>query len=423
MQLIVAILIAGFLFFAGDLKSQIRNKSLSVPADSSEGDTEKIEMAVFEYPNWQAVDIDFLSSYYEQDGNNSPVTGGIGTEQLTDFTQKIIMSIPVNPRTTINADGGYDYYTSASTDMIEPAYSDDSAEDLRVHGNVGITRKLDPRQTIGFRLGGSVEYDYWSAQAGVNYSRLSKNENTSLSIQGQTFIDYWTLIYPVELRGQGQLVPTNARQSFNGSIGVSQVLDKKTQVSINLEGTYMNGLLSTPFHRVYFQEQGLPKVENLPTSRFKVPIGLRLNRYLTDWLVARMYYRFYWDSWGMMGHTASIELPIKITRFLSVAPSYRFHTQTAVDYYLPFKMHTSASQFYTSDTDLSALQSHAFGLGVNYQPAGGIFKANLPGKKGVTRDKRKHLYMKNLDLKYSHYQRSTGLNANIISLGIGFSIY
>ena len=146
-------------------------------------------------------------------------------------------------------------------------------------------------------------------------------------------MDYWTLIYPIELRDRGQLLDRNDRQSFNGSIGLSQVLDKRTQVSVQLEATYMNGLLSTPFHRVYFQEQQLPDIERLPNTRLKLPVGVRLNRYLTDWLVARLYYRFYWDNWGMTGHSASIELPVKLTRFLAVAPFYRYHTQTAARYF------------------------------------------------------------------------------------------
>ncbi len=418
MQLIVIFLISLFIFFSGDLKAQIRAKGLFTPSDSTKGDKDSLSMAVYEYPNWQAADIDFLSSYYEQDGNNSPVTGGVGTERLTDFTQKIIMTVPLNPRTTLNADAGYDYYTSASTDNIAPAYSDDSASDTRTHANIGLSRRMTPQQTLGFRVGGSVEYDYWSSQVGVNYGWLSKSENTAINAQGQAFIDYWSLIYPVELRGQGDLVPTNARQSYNASVGISQVLDKKTQVSLNLESTLMTGLLSTPFHRVFFQEQTLPKVERLPMSRVKLPVGVRLNRYVTDWLVARMYYRFYWDDWGIMGHTASIELPIKLNRFLSVAPFYRYHTQTAADYYQPYKVHTLNSEFYTSDTDLAALQSHSLGLGVSYHPAGGIFKMGLLGRK-----KDKHLHLKGMDLKVAHYQRSTGLNANIISFGMGFTIY
>lgn len=34
-------------------------------------------------------EVNFFSSYYKQDGNNSAVTGGIGTEKLSDFATNI----------------------------------------------------------------------------------------------------------------------------------------------------------------------------------------------------------------------------------------------------------------------------------------------------------------------------------------------
>ena len=34
-------------------------------------------------------EVNFISSYYTQDGNNSAVTGGVGTEKLTDFATTI----------------------------------------------------------------------------------------------------------------------------------------------------------------------------------------------------------------------------------------------------------------------------------------------------------------------------------------------
>jgi hypothetical protein len=37
----------------------------------------------------QFEEMNFVSSYYKQDGNNSAVTGGIGTEQLSDFAKTI----------------------------------------------------------------------------------------------------------------------------------------------------------------------------------------------------------------------------------------------------------------------------------------------------------------------------------------------
>ena len=37
------------------------------------------------------IEIDFLLNYYEQDGDNSAVTGGRGTEELSNIGTKIII--------------------------------------------------------------------------------------------------------------------------------------------------------------------------------------------------------------------------------------------------------------------------------------------------------------------------------------------
>ena len=41
----------------------------------------------------ESVEVDFLSSYYTQDGDNAAVSGGIGTEELTDVTGTFVVSI------------------------------------------------------------------------------------------------------------------------------------------------------------------------------------------------------------------------------------------------------------------------------------------------------------------------------------------
>ena len=47
-------------------------------------------------PNSKEIEANFLSSYYNQDGNNSPVTGGVGTEALTDFANVFIINVPLD---------------------------------------------------------------------------------------------------------------------------------------------------------------------------------------------------------------------------------------------------------------------------------------------------------------------------------------
>ena len=62
----------------------------------------------------ESTEVDFLTSYYTQDGINASVTGGIGNEHLTDFTPTIIVSIPLNADDVITIDAGISTYTSAS---------------------------------------------------------------------------------------------------------------------------------------------------------------------------------------------------------------------------------------------------------------------------------------------------------------------
>ena len=415
MQLIIIWCFVLVIFISQEIKAQVLK---STSDDRNIKKTPVLEQTeeIYEKPDWKKIDIDFLSSYYSQDGNRSAVTGGIGTEQLTDFTQKVIVNVPINPKMSLNVDGGYDYYSSASTDNIDNIRSSDSSSDMRVHANVGLSIQPSRQHSFSFRAGGSTEYDYQSLTGGLSYLWLSKDENTMVGWSGQAFIDKWTLFYPTELRRRGRLVPTDNRQSYNSSLSLSRVLNKKMQVALTLEATLMNGLLSTPFHRVFFQEQEEARVESLPGTRWKFPIGARLNTHLSDWLISRLYYRDYWDDWGVRAHTASIELPIKLNRFLSVYPSYRYHTQTAADYFLPFKEHSLNNEWYTSDFDLAALDSHSFGAGISYAPANGLAKVHVPFSQSTK------VVLSGIDIKYGHYKRSTGLAANIVSLGIKLEI-
>ncbi len=72
-----------------------------------------------------------------------------------------------------------------------------------------------------------------------------------------------------------------------------------------VEPSYQEGLLSTPYHRVYFTD-GTLKVEKLPGTRAKLPIGLRASYFLGDRFIIRSFYRYYQDNWGMKAHTVSL---------------------------------------------------------------------------------------------------------------------
>lgn len=405
----------------------------------------------------ETMEVDFLTSYYSQDGDNAAVSGGLGTEELTDATGTIIIAIPLNDDDVLTIDAGVSAYTSASSSNVDPfdgngeadpfvASSGASGNDVWTNLIASYSHTSDDRDQIwSAKISVSAEYDYFSFGFGGAYSKLFNEKNTELSIHGTVYLDTWNAIYPFELRpfspnGNGldngffldntitgnpsynpDFTPfeNENRNSYNLGFGFSQILHKNVQGSLSLDLIQQQGLLSTPFQRVYFADvadsfienfQLADAVEQLPDSRFKIAIGGRLNWFLNETFVLRTFYRYYSDNWGISSHTANFELPIKLSDKFTVYPSYRYYQQTAADYFRPFETAISTEQFYTSDYDLSEYKANQFGLGASYTD---IFTKAHIWKFGLKR----------IDLKFYKYDRDTAFTSSIITVGFSFEVY
>lgn len=404
----------------------------------------------------ETIEVDILSSYYSQDGENAAVSGGLGTEELTDATGTIIVSIPLNEDDVLIIDAGVSAYTSASSSNVGPfdgnnaadpfvASSGASSADTWANFTTSYSHTSDDRNQIWSALASvSAEYDYFSVGFGGSYTKLFNERNTELSIKGSVYLDSWNAIYPTELRsfapnGNGlanglfldNTITGNIdynpiftpfenenRNSYNLGVGFSQILHKKVQGFLSLDLVQQQGLLSTPFQRVYFADvadsfienfQLADAVEQLPDSRFKIAFGGRLHWYLSDRFVLRTFYRYYSDNWGLNSHTANIELPIKLTDKFTVYPSFRYYQQTASNYFRPYETALSTEEFYTSDFDLSKYVANQFGLGVSYTD---IFTKARVWKFGLKR----------IDLKFYKYDRDTAFTSSIITAGFKFEV-
>lgn len=360
-------------------------------------------------------EINLVSAYYTQNGNNSAVTGGIGTEQLSDVANTFDLQLSkfnkMGRKNTFLFELGVDHYTSASSDKIDPnSISSASMSDTRIYPSLHWGQSNEKTgNAFGFTGSFSHEYDYQSLGAGFNLTRLSKNKNTQLDFKLQAFLDTWMVILPVELRpsgtgsgsrGDSRGSDFSPRNSFSTSLAVSQVINKQLQVLLMVEPSYQHGLLATRYQRNYFTD-GSEQAENLPESRYKLPIGLRLNYFANDRFIIRTFYRYYMDNWGIKAHTAELEIPVKLTSFVSVSPFYRYNNQTGTRYFATYGQHSPSEKYFTSDYDLSALSSNFIGFGLRLSPPTGVFGLQ-------------HLSM--IELRYGHYSRSTKLISNIITL-------
>lgn len=404
----------------------------------------------------EATEIDFLMSYYKQDGVHSAVSGGRGTEELTDVTPTIVVNMPLNDDDILTVDAGISAYSSASSGNINPFDSDTpspwqassgaSASDVLSTLVLNYSHSTDDRKTIwNAHVSGAVEYDYSSIGFGGSLTRLFMGRNTELTVAANVYLDTWKPIYPKELNdfvengntlnggifndftitGNTDYNPElftfhnkKNRNSYALSLSFSQILSTKAQLALFLDLVQQDGLLSTPYQRIYFADktdffinefQLADDVERLPDNRFKFPLGARLNYYANQWLVVRTYYRYYVDDWGVSAHTANIELPVKLTDKFTIFPMYRYYKQQKSKYFAPYEQHYSSELFYTSDYDLSTFYAHQYGFGFVYTD---IFTSAKIWKIGL----------KNIDIRYNHYSRSDGLDADIVSFGTKFVI-
>lgn len=350
-----------------------------------------------------------VSSYYKQDGNNSAVTGGTGTEKLTDISNTIdVTMVKYDKKDRKNKFGfsvGIDHYTSASSDMIDlKANSSASRSDNRIYPALSWSRENESKgTTLLAGVSTSFEYDYQSYGANIGFSQKTANRMGEFTAKFQAYLDQVKLIAPIELRtneGYG----TSGRNTFALSLAYSQIINQNFQIEILGDAVQQTGYLSLPFHRVYFNDNSVHQ-EALPDKRFKIPIGLRANYFLGDKLILRAYYRYYTDDWGLKSNTFSLETPVKISPFISVSPFYRYYSQTATKYFAPYQQHTAFDDFYTSNYDLSKFDSHFYGAGIRISPKNGLF--------GVER-------LNMLEIRYGHYTKSVGMKSDIISLNVRF---
>ncbi|MDN5478747.1 MAG: DUF3570 domain-containing protein [Chryseobacterium sp.] len=357
-----------------------------------------------------------VSSYYHQDGNNSAVTGGVGSEKLTDISNTIDVTMvkydKKDRKNKFNFSVGIDHYTSASSDMIDlKANSSASHSDNRIYPALTWSRENESKgTTLMAGASFSTEFDYQSYGANIGFSQKTPNKMGEFTAKFQAYLDQVKLVTPIELRtggntgGEHDNYGTSGRNTFAFSLSYSQIINHNFQIELLADGVQQTGFLSLPFHRVYFTDNSVHQ-EALPDKRFKLPLGIRANYFLGDKVILRAYYRYYTDDWGLKSNTFSLETPVKISPFVSVSPFYRYYTQTGTKYFAPYQEHTAFDDYYTSNYDLSKFDSHFYGAGIRFSPKNGLF--------GV-----EHLTM--LEIRYGHYTKSVGMKSDIISLNLRF---
>ncbi len=376
------------------------------------------DSTVFKPRKLKLEEVNLVSSYYTQNGDHSSIRGGIGSEKVTDLANGLELKWvgwdAKDRKNTLTAGIGVDHHTAASQAYISKTGASRRTDGLRLYPSIDWTRENE-RKGTSFSLGAyySNEFNYQSIGLSAGATKKTKN-NGEFGLKVSSYFDRVKLIFPSEFEpavsssagGRDREHPdygSSPRQTYTASFSFTQVINTRLQAAFLFDLVEQHGYLGLPFHRVFFTD-GADSVEKLPSNRFKLPLGLRLNYFLGDNIILRGYYRYYTDSWGIHAHTASLEVPVKVTPFFSITPFYRFYTQTAAKYFAPYEQHLQSDTYYTSNYALSKFSSNFFGAGFRIAPPKGIFGTHLS----------------TMEIRYGHYTQNTDLISDIISLNLQF---
>jgi len=423
----------------------------------------------------ETTEVDFLSSYYSQDGNNASVTGGIGTEELTDATATIVVSMPLNEDDVLTIDAGISAYTSASSSNTDPFDDSDgatpwstssgaSASDVWANINADYSHSSDDRNTIwNADLSLASEYDYFSLGFGGGLTKLFNEKNTTIGVSAKVYLDTWNPVYPIELRSfednNGNLTqglfsnlniidqngntslaynPVNyksiqdkGRNTYSLSLSFSQILSKNAQFSVFLDLVNQQGWLANPLQRVYFSDvdnyyvgnaasipnyksSGNTDVFQLADDIERLPdsrIKIPVGFRFNYYLNEVFTVRTYYRYYFDDWGIKSNTASIEVP----IKISQKFTLYPSFRYY----DQTEADYFAPYEQNLSTEQFYTSDYDLSK------FSANQYGFGISYTDifSSAHIWelgLKSIDFKYNNYQRNTGLSANYFGLGFKF---
>ncbi|MEY2879159.1 MAG: hypothetical protein RLZZ15_1539 [Verrucomicrobiota bacterium] len=236
------------------------------------------------------------------------------------------------------------------------------------------------RQFKGFNLalggGNSRESDYVSNGWSVNTLTDFNQKNTTL-LAGFAGTDD---------KIKNFFQRTRAHKHTNDAIlGVTQLLDPRTSVTLNLTWGRASGYLSDPYKLVQKNTELFPGVflpltfgENRPTYREKWIALTSLNRAFPEVRGAvDATYRLYTDTFGTTAHTLDVAWFQRVGEKFVLRPWLRLYDQSAADFYhyqldgTPIVPSPTGPRpggpFYSSDYRLSALRTYTYGLKAIWQ--------------------------------------------------------
>jgi len=312
----------------------------------------------------------------------APALGGVLPEDRADVLwhvynggdvtiegPSVLVRKKVGDNLSLSANYYEDMISSASIDV---KLSASPYHETRKQESVGADY-LHGKSTYSAGFITSKEPDY---KANTSYFAVSQDMFGDLTTLTLGYRRGWDQVFRDVKTPQGVLEndPTfHQRADHRGySLSLTQILTRNAILGFNYELLTDQGYLANPYRKIRYlspgQGAGFTLADQVyPNTRTSNAAAAQLKYYLPYRAALTGQYRFFHDTWGIIGHTVELDYTHPVGKHWIFESSLRYYTQKHADFYSDLFPRANYQNFMARDRELAAFHSYTLGAGAAYQ--------------------------------------------------------
>jgi len=264
-----------------------------------------------------------------------------------------------------------DYITSASIDV---KLSASPYKEKRTQHSGGF-QYLHGKSTYSAGIISGSEPDY---KANTSYYSVSQDMFGDLTTVSLGYRRGWDNVYrDIKDVATGRLEndPTFHQQADHRgySLALSQILTRNAILNLNYEAITDQGYLGSPYRKIRYSDPTVPGKgftladQIYPGTRTSSAASGTLKYFLPYRAAVSGQYRYFRDTWGIVGHTVELGYTQPALGHWIFDGSVRFYRQNAASFYSDLFPRANYSNFMARDRELAAFHSLTLGVGASYE--------------------------------------------------------
>ncbi|HKE20404.1 MAG TPA: DUF3570 domain-containing protein [Kofleriaceae bacterium] len=351
---------------------------------------------------WKIESVDLLTAFFDQDGlgyqSQAGPVGGPGSEEAWILEPWLEVVIRQSARVRHEVTIPVDVVSAASPDALDAV---STASRLNESAGFEVRSAIDVSEAdrLTTRAAFHWEEPLSSGTLGAGWQRSVADDNATIAVTGNLTVDGF------DMRDQqGDKIRQSARETTNANLTVSQLLSPTTVIDGSYGVTWQHGTLAQTWNAVPVAGAGATR-EVFPRDRLRHALTGRIAQHVPPTRsTIKVWYRYYRDDFGLSAHTVDVTGYQYLVPWLYLRGGYRFHRQSAVDFYTDAMDHLPVvGEPRTADSDLARFDAHELSLGAVLLPD------------GAPRALRRF----SIIAEVGRYHRTNDLTMNIVTVGLG----